>query len=93
MRAASALWKLVGDQYGAETRDGLWSHRDLMPTAEDLDDPLEFAERLGNKGGDDLDPIAELERTAKARQPEEGASESEPEKPAEKTDEPGEDKA
>jgi putative hydrolase len=93
MRAASALWKLVGDQYGTETRDNLWSHRDLMPTAEDLDDPLEFAERLSNKGGDDLDPIAELERTAKARQPEESASESEPEKPAEKTDEPGDDKA
>jgi putative hydrolase len=68
MRAASALWKLVGDQYGIEKRDGLWSHRDLMPTAEDLDDPLEFAERLGNKGGDeDLDPIAELERTERAK--------------------------
>jgi putative hydrolase len=68
MRAASALWKLVGDQYGMETRDGLWSHRDLMPTAEDLDDPLEFAERLGKKGGDeDLDPIAELERTERAK--------------------------
>jgi putative hydrolase len=68
MRAASALWKLIGDQYGVDTRDGLWSHRDLMPTAEDLDDPLEFAERLGNKGSDaDLDPIAELERAARAK--------------------------
>jgi putative hydrolase len=67
MRAASALWKLVGDQYGAETRDGLWSHRDLMPTAEDLDEPLDFAERLGKKNSlDDLDPIAELERTERA---------------------------
>jgi hypothetical protein len=34
-----------------------------VPTAEDLDDPMEFAERLG--GGTELgdDPIAELERT------------------------------
>jgi putative hydrolase len=67
MRAASALWKLVGDQYGAETRDGLWSHRDLMPTTEDLDEPLDFAERLGKKDSfDDLDPIAEIEKTERA---------------------------
>ncbi|GHF80076.1 putative hydrolase [Amycolatopsis bartoniae] len=64
MRAASSLWKLVGDQHGTEKRDGLWSHPDLMPTAEDLDDPLEFSERLGGRSEiDDLDPIAELERT------------------------------
>jgi putative hydrolase len=66
MRAASALWKLVGDQHGIEKRDGLWSHPDLVPTAEDLDDPLGFSERLGNQGGiDDMDPLAELERTKK----------------------------
>jgi putative hydrolase len=67
MRAASALWKLVGERYGNEKRDNLWSHRDLMPTAEDLDDPLEFADRLGGEDTtDDLDPIAELERTERA---------------------------
>jgi putative hydrolase len=67
MRAASALWKLVGDQHGTEIRDGLWSHRDLMPTAEDLDDPMEFAERVGSSGSEaDLDPIAELKRTERA---------------------------
>jgi hypothetical protein len=66
MRAASSLWKLVGDQHGIEKRDGLWSHPDLVPTAEDLDDPLGFSERLGNQGGiDDMDPLAELERTKK----------------------------
>lgn len=64
MRAASALWKLVGDQHGMDKRDGLWSHPDLIPTAEDLDDPMEFSERLGTRTDlDDLDPIAELERT------------------------------
>ena len=66
MRAASALWKLVGDQHGLDKRDGLWSHPDLMPNAEDLDDPMEFSERLGELTGiDDLDPLAELERTRK----------------------------
>lgn len=71
MRAASALWKLVGDQHGIEKRDGLWSHPDLMPTATDLDEPLDFAERLGDGESllDDVDPIAELKRTEK-KQPE-----------------------
>ena len=67
MRAASALWKLVGDQHGLEKRDGLWSHPDLMPTAADLDEPLDFAAALGEqKSLDDLDPIAELEKTERA---------------------------
>ncbi len=66
MRAASALWKLVGDQHGLEKRDGLWSHPDLMPTAEDLDEPLDFAAALGEKSLEDLDPMAELEKTERA---------------------------
>ena len=70
MRAASTLWQVVGDQHGTERRDGLWSHPDLIPTAEDLDDPLEFSERLGTRAAlDDLDPMAELERTRKPRKP------------------------
>lgn len=70
MRAASSLWTLVGDQHGMERRDQLWSHPDLLPTADDLDDPMEFAERLGQDGaiGADIDPIAELERTERAEQ-------------------------
>ncbi|WP_370940080.1 zinc-dependent metalloprotease [Amycolatopsis sp. cg13] len=68
MRAASSLWKLVGDRHGLEKRDGLWSHPDLMPTAEDLDEPLDFADRMAEPPAlaSDLDPIAELERTEKA---------------------------
>ncbi|MDS0139087.1 MULTISPECIES: zinc-dependent metalloprotease [unclassified Amycolatopsis] len=71
MRDASNLWKLVGDRHGTEKRDGLWSHPDLMPTAEDLDEPIDFADRVGSAGSiDDLDPIAELERTEQAEQAE-----------------------
>ncbi|WP_410673173.1 zinc-dependent metalloprotease [Amycolatopsis sp. cmx-4-68] len=71
MRAASALWKMVGDRHGLEKRDGLWSHPDLMPTAEDLDEPIDFAERVGSTGSiDDLDPIAELERTERSEREE-----------------------
>jgi putative hydrolase len=71
LRAAAALWRLVGDKHGAEARDGIWAHPDLVPTAEDLDDPMEFADRLGAAATDD--PIAELKRTEQAeRDDEEG---------------------
>ncbi|MEV4603530.1 zinc-dependent metalloprotease [Amycolatopsis sp. NPDC049253] len=78
MRAASSLWKLVGDRHGIDKRDGLWSHPDLMPTAEDLDEPLDFADRLGDTPvlGDDFDPIAELERTQKREAAESGSASS-----------------
>ncbi len=31
----------------AEARDALWSHPDLLPTSEDLDEPLDFVGRQG----------------------------------------------
>ncbi|SHG37703.1 zinc-dependent metalloprotease [Streptoalloteichus hindustanus] len=67
LRAAAALWRLVGDQHGVETRDGLWAHPDLVPTAEDLDDPLGFAERLGAGANELEDPLAALEREHRRR--------------------------
>jgi putative hydrolase len=68
LRAAAALWRLVGDQHGLEVRDGIWAHPDLVPTAEDLDDPMDFAERIGNKPALEDDPIAALEREERAEQ-------------------------
>ncbi|MFC6148163.1 MULTISPECIES: zinc-dependent metalloprotease [Mumia] len=43
LRDAAALWAALRDHRGAEARDAVWSHPDLMPTAADLDDPLGFA--------------------------------------------------
>ncbi|TCO62982.1 zinc-dependent metalloprotease [Actinocrispum wychmicini] len=68
LRAASALWRLVGDKHGTDVRDGIWAHPDLVPTAEDLDDPMEFADRLA--AGATEDPIAELKRTEEAERDE-----------------------
>jgi putative hydrolase len=62
LRAAAALWRLVGDQHGLEARDGIWAHPDLVPTTEDLDEPMDFAERVGQKPAIEDDPIAALER-------------------------------
>ncbi|MFC5992832.1 zinc-dependent metalloprotease [Pseudonocardia hispaniensis] len=61
LRSAAELWRLLGEQRGIVGRDSLWAHPDLIPTAEDLDDPAGFVNRA-----DDLDPIAEIERQLRA---------------------------
>ncbi|MGH3979033.1 MAG: zinc-dependent metalloprotease, partial [Pseudonocardiaceae bacterium] len=63
LRGAAQLWRELTDTRGVEGRDELWNHPDLMPMADDLDDPVGFARR--DPGSSDLDdPIAALERTA-----------------------------
>ena len=47
LREAAALWWSVTDKHGVSGRDGLWAHPDLLPTADDLDDPLGFADSVG----------------------------------------------
>ncbi|WP_018684119.1 zinc-dependent metalloprotease [Actinokineospora enzanensis] len=71
LRAATALWRLITDRHGIEARDGLWAHPDLMPTAADLDEPLDFSDRLGGTPNLDDDPIAQLKRTEEAEKPDE----------------------
>ena len=46
LREAAALWSAVTDAVGDEARDRLWSHPDLMPTSEDLDDPSALVARV-----------------------------------------------
>jgi putative hydrolase len=46
LREAAALWWSVTEKRGVSGRDAIWSHPDLLPTADDLDDPLGFGERL-----------------------------------------------
>lgn len=56
-RDAAALWGSVEREGGVAGRDGLWAHPDLLPTAEDLDDPAGFAAR---RAGGDQDVDAAL---------------------------------
>jgi putative hydrolase len=72
LRAASALWRLVGDQHGVEARDQIWAHPDLVPSSEDLDDPMGFAEGLGGEPEALEDQIAELERGEQPRDDKDG---------------------
>ena len=43
LRDAATLWAALRDRKGAEARDAVWTHPDLMPTQADLDDPLGFS--------------------------------------------------
>jgi Zincin-like metallopeptidase len=47
LRDAAALWAAMYQMHGTSTRDGLWNHPDLLPSAEDLDDPMGFAAEHG----------------------------------------------
>jgi putative hydrolase len=56
-REAGALWRRLTEARGVEARDQLWAHPDLLPTADDFDDPEGFVE-----GRKELD-MSELEET------------------------------
>ncbi|MDN5825176.1 MAG: zinc-dependent metalloprotease, partial [Micrococcaceae bacterium] len=45
LRDAATLWSILKDERGMEGRDAVWQHPDLMPAAEDLDDPEGFSSR------------------------------------------------
>jgi len=47
LRDAATVWGAMTQQHGADARDQLWSHPDLLPTSEDLDEPLDFVARQG----------------------------------------------
>ena len=62
LRDAAALWSGLREHRGADGRDGLWAHPDLLPTADDLDDvpgfvtrsaPLDLSELEGLPPADD----------------------------------------
>ncbi len=44
LREAATIWQGLTDARGVEGRDAVWAHPDLMPTAEDLDDPEGFVQ-------------------------------------------------
>ncbi|WP_066040339.1 zinc-dependent metalloprotease [Herbiconiux solani] len=61
LRDAAALWKAVSEAVGQEQRDALWSHPDVVPTSDDLDDPSALIARLtgGTPEPDEMDQALE----------------------------------
>lgn len=45
LRDAAQLWASLTAERGADGRDAIWRHPDLLPNAEDLDDPTGFSAR------------------------------------------------
>ncbi|WP_156763757.1 zinc-dependent metalloprotease [Mycobacterium sp. 852002-50816_SCH5313054-b] len=62
LREAAALWERLTEAAGADARDAVWQHPDLLPGAEDLDEPAGFIDRIigGDTSGID-EAIAKLE--------------------------------
>ena len=56
MREAAAVFAALRATGSAAERDALWAHPDLLPTAEDLEDPLGFVEH-SRQSPDDLGSI------------------------------------
>ena len=50
LREAATLWRTLREQRGPEGRDELWQHPDLLPSADDLDNPEGFVRRSGETG-------------------------------------------
>lgn len=67
MREAADLWEKLTQAVGADARDGVWQHPDLLPSSSDLDEPAGFIDRIigGDTSGIDSafeQAIADLER-------------------------------
>ncbi|MDM7831878.1 zinc-dependent metalloprotease [Cellulomonas edaphi] len=58
LRDAAALWAQIARDNGTHARDAVWDHPDLLPTAEDLDDPAGYATRRAAA----VDEAAEVDR-------------------------------
>jgi len=61
LREAAAIWRGLTDARGIDGRDAVWAHPDLLPTADDFDDPDSFV-----RGRPELD-ISDLESAAGPR--------------------------
>jgi len=69
LREAAALWWGVTEKHGVAGRDNLWSHPDLLPTADDLDDPLGFAETVGAAETITADDARQLDHPKQVEKP------------------------
>ena len=62
------LWERLTEAVGTDARDAVWQHPDLLPGADDLDEPAGFIDRIvgGDTSGIDQ-AIADLEKGSEAR--------------------------
>ncbi|WP_395109938.1 zinc-dependent metalloprotease [Actinomadura sp. SCN-SB] len=59
LREAGALWRSLTELRGVQGRDAVWGHPDLLPNAEDLNDPEGFLH-----GKDEIEGLSDLDISA-----------------------------
>jgi hypothetical protein len=86
LREAAEIWRRLTDVRGSQGRDELWAHPDLMPTAEDFDDPEGF---VAGRPALDMSALAEeLSELDKEIDEVEGESDPGPSGPGGQPDDP-----
>jgi putative hydrolase len=75
LREAGAIWQGLTDERGVSGRDAIWAHPDLLPTADDFDDPDGFV-----RGRPELD-ISDLDSGASPADPRDPGDPAGPDKP------------
>ena len=91
LREAAEIWRRLTDVRGSEGRDALWGHPDLMPTAEDFDDPEGFVAGRPALDMSALDQELSALDEEPGEEPGEGPAQSSGEGPAQSSGEgPGE---
>lgn len=95
LREAAQMWAALREAGGAEGRDRVWDHPDLMPTSDEIDNPALLIERLGLRDEAFDQALADLLNTDDPNRPREGEfgdllpdSDEPDDKPA-RPDEPG----
>jgi putative hydrolase len=63
LREAAALWERLTHAVGVDARDAVWQHPDLLPEAQDLDEPAAFIDQVISGNSSEINEvIAEFER-------------------------------
>ncbi|MCB4207796.1 zinc-dependent metalloprotease [Arthrobacter sp. UM1] len=60
LRDAASLFRIIEEEKGQEGRDSVWSHPDLIPGSQDLDDPAGYNQRQEEQAAAEADVDAEL---------------------------------
>ncbi|MEU6039416.1 MULTISPECIES: zinc-dependent metalloprotease [Actinomadura] len=88
LREAGALWRTLTEVRGVQGRDAVWEHPDLLPTADDLDDPQGYVH-----GRPEVEGLSDLDISAFTKHlPKDAPEGPEGRADAEKADEKDEDK-
>jgi putative hydrolase len=76
LREAAAIWQGLTDERGVSGRDAVWGHPDLLPTADDFDDPDGFV-----RGKDAFDISGLEEQMRDLEPPGDGPADGKPDSP------------